>query len=750
MLKRFIAICLMTVLLAGLLVFPAEAATSGKVGNLRWSYNQSTHTLTITGTGPMPSVYNENEFNSPPWKYYGTDCYPIERVVVGEGVTSTGPEAFSNYSLLSVKLPSTLKTIGASTFEHTEFVSGQLEIPAGVKTIEPCAFRFCDGLKTLTLPSSVKELGNRAFEYSSIESINLEHVEVIGEQAFENAQYLKGSVDLTALRTMGKYAFSRCQYLTGVRFGNQLREIPMNAFSDANICALDLPGNITTVGIEAFQGCPINRLTLHEGLVNVCEGAFTLFLVHELELPSTLRTLGQGALQDHNRMPIYLNQGVKEIGPGGISEQKVLAVPASVKYLGVRMEPVIALGKPFQSMSSNTGYSNWYEGSVIYSFYPKEKWNQRNFEKTEFRMLEPEPMTLYVGQVLPFAGDTAAYSLLDGRRVSLENGLLKGIKPCADVLIHTEEDQVQNVLVQVLPLPQSCDGNHIWTLTKTEPGDCVTPGLRHYACMVCGAEKTEDSVTDPSRHAWSFTELLTEGESLHASTGLYTCTRCGETKEAPICAREVFTDVPKSGSWAHDPIDWAYFRGITGGTTATTFTPNGIVTRAEAMTFLWAALDRPEATLTESPFRDVKAKHWFYDSVLWAVEHQITGGVKPDKFAPDLVCSRAQIVTFLWAAAGRPEPEHPDNPFADVKEKDWFYQAVLWAAENGVTGGVDASHFCPDRTCTRAQAVTFLRSAYPILTAEETPEQPEDPIPDPDPDPDPDPEPTPPTASQGF
>jgi hypothetical protein len=251
--------------------------------------------------------------------------------------------------------------------------------------------------------------------------------------------------------------------------------------------------------------------------------------------------------------------------------------------------------------------------------------------------------------------------------------------------------------------------------------DCE-PGRKSRACSVCGYEETAE-IPAPG-HAWTLTELLSEGETLHDSIGLYTCSRCGETKEARLCAGEVFSDVPKESSWAHDPIDWACFRGITGGTTANTFTPNGIVTRAEAMTFLWAALEHPDFTLEESPFQDVKPKHWFYDSVLWAVENQVTGGVEPGRFAPGLACSRAQIVTFLWAAEGKPEPETQESPFSDVKENDWFRSAVLWAAENNITGGVAPGRFGPDQTCTRAQAVTFLRSAYPVLTAEETTEEP--------------------------
>ena len=110
----------------------------------------------------------------------------------------------------------------------------------------------------------------------------------------------------------------------------------------------------------------------------------------------------------------------------------------------------------------------------------------------------------------------------------------------------------------------------------------------------------------------------------------------------------------------------------------------------------------------ENPFLDVNETHFFYDPVLWAVENGITSGMTPTEFGPFSVCNRAQVVTFLWRAAGSPEPTATENPFEDVKEGDFFYKPVLWAVENGITKGLDAAHFGPCSACNRAQVVTFL------------------------------------------
>ena len=155
---------------------------------------------------------------------------------------------------------------------------------------------------------------------------------------------------------------------------------------------------------------------------------------------------------------------------------------------------------------------------------------------------------------------------------------------------------------------------------------------------------------------------------------------------------------------------WAVQNSVTGGTSATTFSPDGDCTRAQVVTFLWAAAGRPEPVGTSNPFKDISEQDWFYQPVLWAVENQITAGTSADTFGPEDTCTRAQVVTFLYAAAGRPVITDSSD-FRDVKDTDWFAKPVVWAAQNAITGGVGNNSFGPDRTCTRGQIVTFLYKA---------------------------------------
>lgn len=167
-----------------------------------------------------------------------------------------------------------------------------------------------------------------------------------------------------------------------------------------------------------------------------------------------------------------------------------------------------------------------------------------------------------------------------------------------------------------------------------------------------------------------------------------------------------FLDVP-DGAYYYDAVLWAVDNGITNGTTETTFTPNGICTRAQTVTFLWRAMGNPEPKSTTSPFTDVDVNAYYYKAVLWAAEKGITKGTSATTFSPIMNVTRGQTVTFLWRTAGNPAAGTA-NPFADVLSGAYYYDAVLWAVKEGITEGTTKTAFAPVNGCTRAQIVTFL------------------------------------------
>ena len=168
----------------------------------------------------------------------------------------------------------------------------------------------------------------------------------------------------------------------------------------------------------------------------------------------------------------------------------------------------------------------------------------------------------------------------------------------------------------------------------------------------------------------------------------------------------VFVDVA-TGSYYEDAVDWAVENGITAGTDATHFSPDGICTRAQAVTFLWRTAGSPASKTSAMPFTDVPVGSYYYDAVLWAVEKGITKGTSETTFSPNLNCNRAQIVTFLWRSEKSPAAGTV-NPFADVKADAYYADAVLWAVKESVTKGTSETTFSPDADCTRAQIVTFI------------------------------------------
>ena len=222
---------------------------------------------------------------------------------------------------------------------------------------------------------------------------------------------------------------------------------------------------------------------------------------------------------------------------------------------------------------------------------------------------------------------------------------------------------------------------------RREP-TCTMSGWIDFRCTICGELRRQP--LEPLGH-----EVV---------NGI--CVRCGEVMQLP------FRDVPEN-AYFYDAVVWGLSRGVVNGTTMTTFSPDLSCTRAQAVTFLWRAAGMPESS-GNTAFADVPADSYYAAAVAWAAENGITNGTGSGCFSPDAPCTRAQIVTFLWRAAGEPESSG-STAFADVPAGSYYAAAVAWAAENNVTNGTGSGCFSPDDLCTRAQIVTLL---YRQLTKE--------------------------------
>ena len=270
--------------------------------------------------------------------------------------------------------------------------------------------------------------------------------------------------------------------------------------------------------------------------------------------------------------------------------------------------------------------------------------------------------------------------------------------------------------------------SHTWETVSETPPTCDTQGEIVRKCSECGETVTEETMhlqhdfisyeTGPTCtvggitrsfcklcgrvHLKGFADPL--GHDYGADGKAQRCSRCGLFNPA---LETSFNDVP-SGAFFSSPVEWAVENGITTGTSAVTFSPDEGCTRGQVVTFLWRAAGCPEPAGSSNPFRDVKEGDYYYSAVLWAVENEITKGTSATEFSPDETCTRGQIVTFLWRAAGSSTSESAENPFRDVKDGDYFRQAVVWAVQCEITLGTTNTTFSPNDECTRGQVVTFL------------------------------------------
>lgn len=181
----------------------------------------------------------------------------------------------------------------------------------------------------------------------------------------------------------------------------------------------------------------------------------------------------------------------------------------------------------------------------------------------------------------------------------------------------------------------------------------------------------------------------------------------------PICGANPYQDLNLE-KWYAAPVAYVVNQGLMSGTSADSFSPNDTVTRAMAVTMIWRMAHSPEASGT-LPFTDIRDTAYYYPALLWAWTNGVVSGTGPDTFGPKQVCTRAQLVTMLWQAAGKPEPQLAECPYEDVRVNSWYYQPVLWALENGVAVGKSAESFAPGDSATRAEAAAMFRTVCILL-----------------------------------
>ena len=371
------------------------------------------------------------------------------------------------------------------------------------------------------------------------------------------------------------------------------------------------------------------------------------------------------------------------------AEQKTILVSADGQSVGMYLDVTLKKGS-----DALTEADSVLEIVIPYEFSGKNNvnvWRCHNGSAEKFTSLKAMPAAPYAdmtffadthsGLLYIFAGKFSTYAVSCTYASTGAYGT--GSDSAAAYPVDIDTSNIKNGTVTVSPASAAA-GTAVILTAKPDAG--YKPG--------------KPTVTDGSGKTLALTD---NGD------GTYSFTMPGgrvSVSAAFLKSGSPFADVPET-AYYFDAVLWAAGKGIAQGKTGTLFAPDGICTRAQAVTFLWRAMGSPEPAGKTSPFNDVSAGAYYYEAILWAAEKGIAAGIGGTAFSPDGTVTRAQAMTFLWRAAGKPAAGTP-NPFSDVPADAYYRDAVIWAVAQKITGGTGAAAFYPADPCTRAQIVTFL------------------------------------------
>ena len=751
--KRTLLVLLAVIMLVSMVpvsAFAVDTLASGVQGTLNWKLD-SNGLLTVSGSGAMSAVQGGYG-----WQPYAAQ---IRSIRVEDGVTSVGKQAFAKLPALeTVELASSVERIENEAFSGCKLL-GSIDLGDGVKQIGVQAFFECGSLTAVDLPKSLEKLGVAAFlrcanlEKFTLDSENEEFatdengvlyskdktilhlvpggwtgmlsvpegVYMINPNAFQDCDKmmvlsLPGTVEMDLWRD----TLPSCDALQSIQVSAAHPDLSSDAqglLYSKNMRTLycvpagkngeiTLNGSVTAVASSALSGCTkITKVVLPQGLKTVGDYAFeNCSALTEIALPDTVTRIGAyafsnckalkavtvpagvtkiendcfGGCESLKEVVICGNVAViEEFAFSGCSSLKNINLPASLTRIG---EKAFFLCGALRSVKIPEGVtviedSTFWDCASLAEIVLPESLTQIKSNAFAYcvslNSVEIPSQVKSVG-VSAFIGcEELTQITLPQSLTAIGSGAFSECAKLAKVYYNGTQQQWQAVSVAaynecLLSAKLILPHEHIWgDWVITKQPNHLFDGEKTAVCEICGQAKVEAVPNNPFADVASTNKLKTE-------------------------------------------ILWAYYTGITTGVTDTTFEPNTTVNRGQAVTFLWRAAGCPEPKTENNPFTDVGKGAYYYKAILWAVENGITNGTTATTFSPKDPCKRRHIVMFLYRYAGQPPLEGSGAPFPDVSQSNTFYNAVMWAVEEGITNGTKHGTFDLHSDCTRAQVVTFL------------------------------------------
>lgn len=674
----------------------SEALGSGSIdGGLSWSLSRS-GALTISGSGKMPDF--SSVANAAPWDKQKdkiqsvviesgvqsisggafSGCTALEKLSISETVTQIAPNAFGGCTSLAafevaegnkafLSVGGVLFSADKELLRYPVGKSADYTVPSGTVAIAGGAFKDCSKLESLVIPDSVTAIGKSAFENcAALKRITLpKSIAKLEALTFSGCAALAEITLPDGLKTLGEKVFSGCAALKSVKIPAEVTVIPAEAFSGcSSLESITIPKNVSHIKERAFDGCTALKKVDYLG--------------SDTDWSQVTKETGNNALDNAEKSFTRTDHEHKYTDT---------VIPPTCTERGCTVHLCACGDKREDSYTPPLGHS--YKGGIC----------------VRCGILDPNKDIPHKHDFIPIVT----------KPTCLTEGFTTYACSCGECYT---KDYVSAV-------------GHKTQLQNAKAAGCLTGGYTgDEVCTVCGKVFKQGSVIFALGHDPQPARVKAPTCTESGYTGDLICMRCGDMTQigktvtaaghkffggvCSVCGTKGAEAVPKfddvkPGAFYFDAVRWAVENGITNGTGKNTFSPNDVCSRYQIVMFLWRAAGQPEAKAAVS-FADVKPGDIFYEAVQWAVERGITKGTSSTSFSPFTPCTRGQIVTFLYRSAGSPKVSGACN-FSDVSSGSFCHDAVIWASTEGITNGTSAGRFSPNEGCTRAQVVTFLYRA---------------------------------------